>query len=160
MKFFRDNYVIILFAVLVFLWAQSDFIRDCYFPKKDTSEKLRDTLTVRDTVFVPAKPTIVVREKLVKAETDTQTGEKVYRDSLNGTDENGSYKIKHEIRAIDDSVSSKWNIEIKPMEKVITNKITETIYKDIVKSIDPPFYKNTWFYISTIIALLGIVLVH
>ncbi len=122
-------------------------------------EKGRDTVIVQDTIKLPGKPISVFREDTVTAKRDSDNV--TYTDSIQGESENGSYKITHSLMINPDSLDkaiSNWDVEIKPVEKLVTKSITETVYKDVVQEVDTPYYRNVWFYVSSILTLLLIIL--
>ena len=122
-------------------------------------EKGRDTLIVHDTTRLPGKPIYISRNNEVSAQKDSATKEITYADSIQGENEQGSYKVTHLVKVNPDSLDkarSDWNVEIKPVEKIVTKKITETVYKDVIQEVATPYYRNIWFYVSSVFALIMI----
>jgi len=88
----------------------------------------------------------------------------IYDDSVNDSIPTGHYDIKHTIvinkSNIDSVASSIWNVSIQPIEKVVIRDIKQIISQDVIKEVYAPFYKDSWFYISTGILALTILLLR
>lgn len=83
----------------------------------------------------------------------------VYTDSLQGSENEVEYNIKHTIED-GDSVRSIWDLQIKNLVTTINQYTVKDSVQTILeyKYVSKPFFLNEWFWVS-LVELVGIILI-
>ncbi len=120
-------------------------------PKIEVKERIiTDTVKVEKTItiFQKTKPVIVK---------DTAGNLQTIADSIEGTKDEVEYKIKHTLYG-DKEIPSDWEINLKPMIKIVKEYVVKDSIQTIVDTryIPKPFFADTWFYVSCILTVITI----
>ena len=154
----------VIFALIFFLFGW--FVKQGMQPDQPAKIEITERVVI-DTLYIEKEIHITDTKTIVKIERDTvfanneKYTQKIYTDSLEGNEQEVSYKISHTI--IDsDSIYSFWDVDIKPLEKRIVEFVSRdsTITMVEYEYVTPPFFLNNWFYVSMIswaITMLAII---